>query len=348
MKVAFIGGGWVAEERHIPIFKRHFDIEIIGLVDTNPSKVSYLKERFSIPYSAVTSDAEKVPWLEDADAIIITTPPYTHHYWIHYALMKGKHVLTEKPFAASREEALQLYQLAKAKNKILSIVHNNIFSHSALTIKKWIKSGKLGEIKSLHINLLNSPKRRLPDWYDSLPFGLFYDEFSHFLYLSWEFIGSKLIPLSGSVSPSSIQAATPALVLLHLQSKNIPLYYTANFEAPICEWHLVLVGSKAIAIMDIFRDIPIYLPTDNEHMAIDHIRTLLYGSINYWTGSFKSGTRFLTKNMFFGTDKVIERFILSLKTNIEDTSIGVSHGLEIFLLLWDCIDMLNKNIHPRT
>lgn len=74
-----------------------------------------------------------------ADAMIIAAPAEAHHALAAAALRAGKHVLVEKPIAATLAEADELAALATERNLVLQVGHLERFSaaHGAL-------SGRLG------------------------------------------------------------------------------------------------------------------------------------------------------------------------------------------------------------
>src|ERR1700733_15395405 len=77
--------------------------------------------------------------LAAADALIIAAPAEAHHALAAAALRAGKHVLVEKPIAATLAEADDLAALAAARRLVLQVGHLERFSaaHAAL-------SGRLG------------------------------------------------------------------------------------------------------------------------------------------------------------------------------------------------------------
>jgi predicted dehydrogenase len=77
--------------------------------------------------------------VQAVDALIVAAPAEAHHALAAAALRAGKHVLVEKPIAATLEEADDLAALAAARNLVLQVGHLERFSaaHGAL-------SGRLG------------------------------------------------------------------------------------------------------------------------------------------------------------------------------------------------------------
>jgi predicted dehydrogenase len=90
------------------------------------------------------------------DAIAIATPVATHYPIAREALQHGKHVLIEKPLAASVEQGRRLVELAAEKNLRLMCDHTFCYTGAVKKIKEVIASGDLGEIlyyDSIRINL---------------------------------------------------------------------------------------------------------------------------------------------------------------------------------------------------
>jgi scyllo-inositol 2-dehydrogenase (NADP+) len=83
---------------------------------------------------------------ESIDLVFICTPNETHFPYAMDALENGKHVVIEKPFAATEAEAKQLVKLAEEKNLILTAYQNRRWDSDFLTIKKLIEEDKLGDI----------------------------------------------------------------------------------------------------------------------------------------------------------------------------------------------------------
>ncbi len=95
----------------------------------------------------------------DAEAVVIATPGVTHHAVVKEALLAGKHVLVEKPFTRTAEEARELVALAEAQNRILMVGHNRFYLPHFKRLKELIDSGKLGKILSVEGNYLNPPQQ---------------------------------------------------------------------------------------------------------------------------------------------------------------------------------------------
>lgn len=343
VKIALIGAGWVCGARHIPALKRLPGVELVGVADRDGARAEELARRHGIPRWAAVERAEDVPWLDEATAVDISVPPKLHHGWLAGCLDRGKDALIEKPLAMSREEAADLDARVKRSGAMVAVMHNNLFTRSAVRARRIVRAGRIGAIKGVQTQLLNSPRRHLPNWYEDLPFGLLYDELSHFLYLA-DSLGTGLRVERASVSGSSKGKATPALAMLHLRTDAFPVGFTLNFESPVCEWHMSMIGETGMLVHDIFRDILVEIPNDREHRAADHLRTLARATAGMWGGFAGSGARHAAGRLDFGVGEVARRFVEACGTRKAPERISWADALRVFGLLQDAVDALKKGV----
>lgn len=339
VRIALIGAGWVCGARHVPALKRLPNVEIVGVVDPDAARAEALARRHGIPHWTAADNAAAVPWLAEATAVDISVPPRFHHPWMAACLDLGKDVLIEKPLALTREEAADLDARVRHTGAMLAVMHNNLFTRSAIRARQLLRAGRIGPVTAIQTNLLNSPRRHLPNWYENLPFGLLYDELSHFLYLA-DSLSSNLRVENAAVTPSSKGHATPALATIRLRSDAFPVAFTLNFESPVCEWHMTTVGEKGLLIHDIFRDILLALPDDREHRALDHLRTLALSTLGMWGGFLRSGARHFTGHLDFGVGEVMRRFATACETRTPPHRIAWGDALRVFGLLQDAVGAL--------
>nr|WP_319397268.1 Gfo/Idh/MocA family oxidoreductase [uncultured Carboxylicivirga sp.] len=86
------------------------------------------------------------------ELVIVNTPDHLHYSMTKEALLAGKHVVVEKPFTLSVEEADELIELAKKQNKVLSVYQNRRYDGNFKTVKKIIEQGLLGRLVELEIH----------------------------------------------------------------------------------------------------------------------------------------------------------------------------------------------------
>jgi predicted dehydrogenase len=93
---------------------------------------------------------------KDLQVIAVATPVHTHYKLASEILNAGKHLLIEKPLAASVKEAEKLVNLAQKKNLMLFIDHTFIYTGAVRKMKDFISSGELGNLfyfDSVRVNL---------------------------------------------------------------------------------------------------------------------------------------------------------------------------------------------------
>ena len=82
----------------------------------------------------------------DIDLIVISTPNYSHFPLAEAALEAGKHVVIDKPFTVTLEEADALIALTRDRERMLTVFHNRRWDGDFLTVRKLLESGRLGEV----------------------------------------------------------------------------------------------------------------------------------------------------------------------------------------------------------
>lgn len=82
----------------------------------------------------------------DIDLVVISTPNPYHVPMATEAMKAGKHVIVEKPVAATSKEADELCEIAKQQKVLFSIYQNRRLDGDFLTVKKIIEENRIGEV----------------------------------------------------------------------------------------------------------------------------------------------------------------------------------------------------------
>lgn len=86
----------------------------------------------------------------ELELIIINTPNDTHFKYAQQALMAGKHVLIEKPFATSVADMRELYSLAEKQQRHVMAYQNRRWDSDFESVKSVIESNQLGKLIEVH------------------------------------------------------------------------------------------------------------------------------------------------------------------------------------------------------
>lgn len=90
---------------------------------------------------------------DNCEALSVVVPTDLHHTIVSQCLEAGKHVLVEKPLAATSEQVIQLRDLAKRQKRTLAVGHIFRFNPSVKTVKELLpKAGPLqyGTMRYMH------------------------------------------------------------------------------------------------------------------------------------------------------------------------------------------------------
>jgi scyllo-inositol 2-dehydrogenase (NADP+) len=80
------------------------------------------------------------------ELVVVNTPEPTHYPYARQALLAGKHVVVEKAFTVTSQEADILVHLAQERGRILSVYHNRRWDSGSQTVRGLLNSGVLGHV----------------------------------------------------------------------------------------------------------------------------------------------------------------------------------------------------------
>ncbi|MFA5147204.1 MAG: Gfo/Idh/MocA family oxidoreductase [Candidatus Omnitrophota bacterium] len=99
------------------------------------------------------TDYKKMLDGERLDVVHICTPHYLHMPMICEAAKRKVNVLTEKPMGLNPEEANREISAAKKNGIVLGVISQNRFNPGSQLVKKRVKDGSLGKMKSAQLVL---------------------------------------------------------------------------------------------------------------------------------------------------------------------------------------------------
>jgi hypothetical protein len=122
---------------------------------------------------------------------------------------------------------------------------------------------------------------------------------------------------------------TPAQIDAQMRSGDVPVMFQMNFEAPLSEWHVAVMGDNGMATLDLFRDIAVYTPNDNGHLSMDVLRSSASASWHHWRGYLTNGIAHLRGRLRYGNDEVFRRFHAAATTGSQPPAIGPEDALSV-------------------
>ncbi len=142
LRVAVIGLGR-AGEKHAMVYDKIPFVELAAVCDTNRERLARVSKRVNAEayesYDSLLRD-------DSIEAVSIVMPDTLHYEVTRAAIEAGKHILLEKPIAATVPDAAAICELAASSDRVLLIGHILRFMAAHRIAQARISSGELGEI----------------------------------------------------------------------------------------------------------------------------------------------------------------------------------------------------------
>ena len=145
IKVGIIGPGWIADA-HVVGYKKMADVEIVAAADLVPGKAEKFCKDNGLEGVRCYESGHAMLEAEELDAVSICTYNCQHAPCAIDALEHGVHVMLEKPFTVTTEEAVEVMRAEKKSGKILTIGFQPRMSVNMQRIKQIVESGELGKV----------------------------------------------------------------------------------------------------------------------------------------------------------------------------------------------------------
>ena len=121
-------------------------VELAAVVDPDPEARRYVEA--TLAYGVLEEALEAV----ECDAVLVASPPGTHHVVAKAALEAGKHVLCEKPLATTLQDAFDLVETADKAERVFLVSQNYRYNAPFRAVQRLVMEGELGELASIKIS----------------------------------------------------------------------------------------------------------------------------------------------------------------------------------------------------
>ena len=191
----------------------------------------------------VFADASALIAAADVDAVVVATPLDTHHGFAKAAIGQGKHVLVEKPLAASKAQAEELAALADKRGVRLMVDHTFVYNGAVRRIRSLVDAGELGDLlylDSVRVNLgLLQP--------DS---NVIWDLATHDLSIMDYLVDDRPVAVSAhGVAAAGFDHENVAYVTVHFD-RGFLAHFHVNWLAPVKIRRMLLGGSQRMVVYD--------------------------------------------------------------------------------------------------
>ncbi|MEU4211557.1 Gfo/Idh/MocA family oxidoreductase [Streptomyces sp. NPDC026206] len=155
IRFGVLGAADIAFRRTIPALISDPDVTLTAVASRDGAKAARFAEEFGCEavtgYDALLDRA-------DVDAVYIPVPVMLHAEWVEAALRRGKHVLVEKPLAATRSRAEELIGAAESRGLVLMENFTSLHHSQHAAVTRLLAENAIGELRSLSAAFTIPPK----------------------------------------------------------------------------------------------------------------------------------------------------------------------------------------------
>lgn len=119
--------------------------EVVAVADPNTVRLGLAKEAFGVDrayvnYKDLLAD-------DGVDAVMVSTPDWTHADIVIDAVKAGKHVYCEKVMATTLADANRMAEAGKGLGTVLYIGHNGRWAGTVQKVYELVQAGEIGRVK---------------------------------------------------------------------------------------------------------------------------------------------------------------------------------------------------------
>lgn len=209
--------------------------EAAAYVDVNRKNLMAAAVRHRIPKTRCFTSLKEALGKVEADALLDVTPQRFRKAVCTAAFERGLHVLAEKPLADSLANAKTVVDRAAKQGSILMIAQNYRYQPGAQTVKRFIKSGRLGDMGYVGIAFHKGP--RFGGWRAEMPYPLVFDMSIHHFDLLRFFLDAdvKEVVATSIDAPWNWNKGDATVMAQLTMTDGVVVNYFASWVATGCE-----------------------------------------------------------------------------------------------------------------
>ena len=204
-------------------------VERVAIVDAHEPTLAKAQKALKLPDAMCFATLDEAFDAADAELVLITAPMVAHMPVAIQAMEAGRHVLVEKPFAGTLDEAQQAVTVAERTGKTLMVSQNYRFYPAPRTAAKLIAEGTLGQPGSVYVDFrrwANDPEYEMNRHYQ-FPHPLLFDMAIHHYDLMRMVLGQEAVEVyARDTSPawSKFDEESEALLMVTFANGQILSY----------------------------------------------------------------------------------------------------------------------------
>lgn len=167
LRAAVIGAGWYAAQNHIPALAARADVALDSVTRLGAEPLARVKEHFGFAFA---SEDFRDALAREPDIVVVASPHRFHYEHAKAALLRGAHVLCEKPLTLDPAEAWDLAATARARRRHLLVANGYHYLPRVDELRDRLAGGAIGAIEHVSATFVSatrdvfSGERGLDSW----------------------------------------------------------------------------------------------------------------------------------------------------------------------------------------
>ncbi len=163
---AVVGLGSISQVAVLPAFAHSDNARLVAVVSGDKEKSNNLAHKFGASGSYIYSEIEACLNSPEVEAVYIATPPGEREKYTVLAAQAKKHVICEKPLAATVKQGRNMVETCRRNKVHLMTAYRKYYEPSSRMLKEIISRGELGRIDVIHTLFVEfrPPGDASPSW----------------------------------------------------------------------------------------------------------------------------------------------------------------------------------------
>jgi D-apiose dehydrogenase len=212
MRVAVVGLGNAGATLHLPALAQIGTVSVVGVCDIDAGRREHAERQWQVP---VFEDFDALLERARPELVIIGTPPDSHAPYCLRSLDAGAHVLCEKPFTSSLDEADEVIAAARAAHRQVALNHEFREMPIFRALRDEVGKPEVGPLVFAQVwQLMDLPPWKEPGWRGQMLQRTLYEAGVHLVDFLIALFGEKPVAVSATTSTCGVRPTESDAVAL--------------------------------------------------------------------------------------------------------------------------------------